>query len=237
MISHLRANPSKTHLTLMLALTFSTGIIDAVGYLGLDRVFTGNMTGNVVILGMGLIGGTGLPVLGPAIALAGFMAGAAAGGRALRGVADAWTDKHTALFGSVATVIVACAVPLVLIDEPSRLTAFCVTAGLGIAMGGQAATARHVAVKDVTTVVVTSTLTGLASDSVLGKGGGQPWRRRAGAVVLIGTGAMAGAVLLRVHIGWGLGLAAAVTIAVVILGHVTHPSRGPRLPYDGVVSQ
>ena len=37
-------------LPLMLALTFSTGIVDAVGYLGLDRVFTGNMTGNVVIL-------------------------------------------------------------------------------------------------------------------------------------------------------------------------------------------
>jgi uncharacterized membrane protein YoaK (UPF0700 family) len=30
----------------MLALTFSTGIGDAVGYLSLDRVFTGNMTGS-----------------------------------------------------------------------------------------------------------------------------------------------------------------------------------------------
>jgi hypothetical protein len=38
----------------MLALTFTTGIVDAVGYLGLDRVFTANMTGNVVILGMAL---------------------------------------------------------------------------------------------------------------------------------------------------------------------------------------
>ena len=40
----------------MVALTFVTGLLDAVGYLGLDRVFTGNMTGNVVILGMGLAG-------------------------------------------------------------------------------------------------------------------------------------------------------------------------------------
>jgi uncharacterized membrane protein YoaK (UPF0700 family) len=39
------------HLVLMMVLTFTTGIIDAVGYLGLDRVFTANMTGNVVILG------------------------------------------------------------------------------------------------------------------------------------------------------------------------------------------
>ena len=43
---------ARVHLVLMLALTFATGVIDAVGYLGLDRVFTGNMTGNVVILGM-----------------------------------------------------------------------------------------------------------------------------------------------------------------------------------------
>ena len=89
MLSRLRAHPAATHLGLMLALTFSTGVIDAVGYLGLDRVFTGNMTGNVVILGMALVGGTGLPVVGPAVALAAFMAGAAAGGRALRGIADA----------------------------------------------------------------------------------------------------------------------------------------------------
>ncbi len=236
MLSHLRANPATTHLTLMLALTFSTGIIDAVGYLGLDRVFTGNMTGNVVILGMALVGGTGLPILGPAVALAAFMAGAAAGGRALRGVADAWTGRHTALFASVAGVLIACAIPLVAMDEPPQAVALAVTAGLGLAMGCQAATARHVAVKDVTTVVVTSTLTGLASDSVLGQGTGQPWRRRAGAVVLIGAGAAAGAALLQVHIGLGLALAAGVTLAVVVVGHLAHPSRGAKVPYDGVIT-
>src|SRR5690606_36157903 len=58
----------RLHLVLMLALTFSTGIADAVGYLGLDRVFTGNMTGNVVILGMALAGADGLPVAGPLLA-------------------------------------------------------------------------------------------------------------------------------------------------------------------------
>ena len=52
--ARLRSLPaSRLHLLLMLALTFSTGIIvDAVGYLGLDRVFTGNMTGNVAVPGM-----------------------------------------------------------------------------------------------------------------------------------------------------------------------------------------
>ena len=41
---------SRLHLRLMLALAFSTGIIvDAAGYLGLDRVCPGNMTGNVAV--------------------------------------------------------------------------------------------------------------------------------------------------------------------------------------------
>ena len=74
----------RMHLWLMLVLTFTTGINDAVGYLGLDKVFTGNMTGNVVILGMALVGDTGLPVLGPALALVGFpgRSGDAGAGRA-----------------------------------------------------------------------------------------------------------------------------------------------------------
>lgn len=45
----------------MLVLTFSTGMVDAIGYLGFDKVFTGNMTGNVVILGMGLAGAEDTP--------------------------------------------------------------------------------------------------------------------------------------------------------------------------------
>ena len=37
----------------LLALTFTTGLVDAVSLLGLGRVFTANMTGNVVLLGFG----------------------------------------------------------------------------------------------------------------------------------------------------------------------------------------
>ena len=223
MLEALRRHPANTHLALMLALTFTTGIVDAVGYLGLDRVFTGNMTGNVVILGMALAGDTGLPVTGPLIALAAFMAGAAAGGRALRGAIPGWTRRHTALFASVGLAVLAAAIPTVFYDEPGRPLRFAVTALLGLAMGCQAATARHFAVKDVTTVVVTSTITGLASDSVLGKGGGQPWQRRAGAVALIGLGAVAGALMLKLDLGLALGVAAAIILAVAWLGHAARP--------------
>src|SRR5947199_10655240 len=64
----------------LLALTFTTGLVDAVSYLGLGRVFTANMTGNVVLLGFGIAGSGGLPVLAPIISLAAVLLGALVGG-------------------------------------------------------------------------------------------------------------------------------------------------------------
>jgi uncharacterized membrane protein YoaK (UPF0700 family) len=213
------------YLGLMLALTFSTGVIDAVGYLGLDKVFTGNMTGNVVILGMALAGGSGLPVLGPLLALAGFMAGAALGGRVLRSAGPGWTTRTTVLFSLVAALMLATAVLLFATEEDlSRAVGISITTVLGAAMGIQAAAARFIAVKDVTTVVVTSTITGLAADSVLGSGKGGGSARRASAVILILAGAFVGAALLKWHLGSGLLVAGAITVVVTILGatHARH---------------
>lgn len=202
----------------MLALTFSTGIVDAIGYLGLDRVFTGNMTGNVVILGMAIVGAEDLPVLGPVLALGGFMAGAALGGRALKNAPEGWSGRTTLLFGLVGVVIAGLAV-LVLFDEtPERPVALTVTTLLGAAMGLQAAVARFIAVKDVTTVVVTSTITGLAADSVLGSGRGAGSARRVAAVLLILAGAAVGAALLTVHLAAGLLASALITLMVCTLG-------------------
>ena len=215
------------HLGLMLALTFSTGVIDAVGYLGLDRVFSGNMTGNVVVLGMALAGGDNLPVLGPALALVGFMAGAAIGGRVLKGSDGGWDRRSTVMFGGVALVMLVLSVVLFVAgDDFSRTLRVCISTTLAIAMGAQAAAARVVAVKDIPTVVVTSTITGLAADSVLGSGKGGGSGRRASAVVLILAGAAAGAGLLQWHLGASLVLSAAITGVVAVLGaiHSTHHS-------------
>jgi uncharacterized membrane protein YoaK (UPF0700 family) len=62
-------------------LTLVTGLVDAACYLGLGRVFTANMTGNVVLLAFGAARAQGLPVLAPTVSLAVFLAGATAGGR------------------------------------------------------------------------------------------------------------------------------------------------------------
>ncbi|MFG2583430.1 YoaK family protein [Streptomyces malaysiensis] len=219
------------HLAAMLCLTFVTGIVDAVGYLGLDRVFTGNMTGNVVILGMGLIGADDLPVLGPSLALVGFLIGAAVAGRVLARSPGVWNTRMTALFAVVSVVLAALGVLLLARGgEPDGLVALVVSTTLGAVMGLQAATARFLGVKDVTTVVVTSTITGLAADSLLGSGAGAGSVRRLTAVLCIFLGAVAGAALLLIDLGIALIVAGVLALAPTLLGDRHHrlsrPDRG-----------
>ncbi|EST39056.1 hypothetical protein N566_04170 [Streptomycetaceae bacterium MP113-05] len=211
----------RSTLRLMLVLTFVTGIIDATGYLGLDRVFAGNMTGNVVILGLGLAGADHLPVLGPALALCGFLLGAALAGRALRHSArGAWTAMGTRVLAGCA-VLLSGAVVLLLFEEShtQRLAMAWVAFLLATAMGAQAATARHIAVQDVTTVVVTSTLTGLAADSRFAGGGSPLWLRRSGSVMALTAGAAAGAGMLLLHTAVGVAVSAVLTVVVATWGH------------------
>ncbi|MFL6061079.1 MAG: YoaK family protein [Marmoricola sp.] len=212
------------HLPLMLALTFSTGLIDAVGYLGLDRVFTGNMTGNVVVLGMALAHADGLPVAGPVVALSGFLAGAAIAGSALRGEAAGWSQRTSAIFACVAVALGTTSGYLLAVDHPPHAAALTVTGLLGTAMGAQAGTARHLAVKEVTTVVVTSTITALAAESWFGNRAGAQVPRRGSAVALILLGACTGALLLRWQLGAAVALAASITALVAVLGERSrHP--------------
>jgi uncharacterized membrane protein YoaK (UPF0700 family) len=95
-----------------------------------------------------------------------------------------------------------------------------VTAMLAVAMGIQAGTARHIAVTDVTTVVITSTLAAHAFDSRFGRSTGQTWFRRLAAVVLLALGALAGAALLLIAFWLGLALAALLLVVVAVLGTV-----------------
>src|SRR2546428_12747605 len=66
---------------LLVVLTITTGLIDAISVLGLGRVFTANMTGNIVFLGFALAGVPGFSPSRSLIGLAAFLAGAGVGGR------------------------------------------------------------------------------------------------------------------------------------------------------------
>jgi uncharacterized membrane protein YoaK (UPF0700 family) len=89
---------------------------------------------------------------------------------------------------------------------------------LAIAMGIQNATARRLAIPDLTTTVLTLTLTGIAADSRLAGGtGGHPARRLI-AVTAMFTGALVGALLVtRVDLVLPLAIAAALIAASALV--------------------
>ncbi|PZG77156.1 hypothetical protein C1I97_37070 [Streptomyces sp. NTH33] len=79
---------SRQTVAALLTLTVVTGLVDAVSYLSLGRVFVANMTGNVVFLGFAADPGSGLSAIASMIAIAGFVLGALAGGRVAHALAD-----------------------------------------------------------------------------------------------------------------------------------------------------
>jgi uncharacterized membrane protein YoaK (UPF0700 family) len=208
-------------------LTLVTGLVDAACYLGLGRVFTANMTGNVVLLAFGATGAQGLPVLAPSVSLAVFLVGATAGGRlASRMVGPVGAEVQApvrrrwvmiALLGELGLVVVAGVVALGLPVGGGGARRYVVIGLLAAGLGLQNATVRRLAVPDVTTTVLTLTLTGLAADSWLTGGHSPRAGRRVGAVGLMAAGALAGALLLRVDVALPL-LAAAVLVALAAVG-------------------
>lgn len=191
-------------------------MIDAVSYLGLHRVFTANMTGNVIFIGLGVAGISEIPLARSLYALAGFLLGALVTGRLSRGTHPQARvpGRCVITFAFVAAVLAGCAVTFAAVNEPGIVVLDALTAVLGTTMGAQAAAARRLAVTDLSTVVVTMTLTSLAADSRLGDGGHSRTAPRLAAAVAMLIGALAGALLLRVSLPGATALAAVVAATV-----------------------
>jgi uncharacterized membrane protein YoaK (UPF0700 family) len=204
-------------------LTLVTGLVDAACYLGLGRVFTANMTGNVVLLAFGATRAQGLPVLAPTVSLVVFLLAAAAGGRLASSLvgptgiqvpAPARRRWLTiALLTELLLVAVAALAAAGLPAGDGGARRYVVIGLLAGALGLQNATVRRLAVADMTTTVLTLTLTGLAADSRFGGGQSPRVGRRVATVGLMAAGALAGALLLRVDVALPV-LAAAVVIAL-----------------------
>src|SRR5216684_6759424 len=59
----------------LVVVTFVTGMVDAVTYLGLGHVFAANMTGNVIVLGFALVGTGEISATASLVSLGAFMIG------------------------------------------------------------------------------------------------------------------------------------------------------------------
>jgi uncharacterized membrane protein YoaK (UPF0700 family) len=200
----------------MLALTVVTGLVDAFAYLRLGHVFVANMTGNVVFLGFSIAGASGLSAVASLVAIVSFLAGGLIGGR---GALLLERGHHAFLRAAIAVKLVLVVAAAVLAGVAgSRIHGgdrYVLIVLLAIAMGIQNATARRLAVSDLTTTVLTLTLTGIAADSRLAGGQESKIGRRLLAVLAMVIGALIGALLLLKVANW-LPLAIAAALLAVV---------------------
>ncbi|MFC0038802.1 DUF1275 family protein [Actinomadura rayongensis] len=193
---------SRRVLGTLLGLTALTGFLDAVSYVGLGRIFTGNMTGNVIVLGLAAARTPGFSVPGSAVSLAAFTAGAALGGwLAARFAPDARRLMAALLAETALTTFAALTAALASVPR------YPVIALLALAMGCRNGALRAHLSPDLPTTVLTTTLTRLAADATSGRTFAR-WARRTAAVALMAAGALLGALALR-----GLGLAPSLALA------------------------
>jgi uncharacterized membrane protein YoaK (UPF0700 family) len=180
---------------MLLAVTAVTGVVDAVSILALGQVFVANMTGNLVFVGFAVAGAAGFSLTASLCGLGGFLVGAGAGGQQVARL-DVDRSRLFALAVSAELALLAVATLVVgLSAHPDRSDRNAAVAPLAVAMGMQNAVARHLAVPDLTTTVLTMTLTGVASDLRRGEHG-TALARRFLAVLAMFAGAVLGAGLV-----------------------------------------
>ena len=158
-----RGGPSAPRRRLVLLLAGAAGCLDAVGYLMLG-LFTANMTGNTILLGLSLGREAWADAAHNVAAIAAFVVGAGAGAAATRNVRRIahGLGLEAAVLAAALVVWAAFGAPRGRIGEPA---AYWLIALLSAAMGIQSATVRRVGEQRVATTYVTGTLTTLATDT------------------------------------------------------------------------
>jgi len=206
---------------ILLLLTFGTGLVDALSILGLGRVFVANMTGNVVFVGFALVGAPGFSLAGSLVALAAFLVGAWGGGLLVaRSARHRGRLLRNALLVQTVLFLVALVLWGVLAGTGAELAVLAVAA---LALGVQNSVVRRLAVPDMTTTVLTMTLTGIGAD--LRRGDVATAVRRLVAVAAMLAGAVVGAVVV-LHAGVGAALVAVTALTAVALLAAALAARG-----------
>jgi uncharacterized membrane protein YoaK (UPF0700 family) len=219
-----RQLPAARRGTIVLGLTLVAGCTDAISYLGLGRVFTANMTGNTVLLGLAVAQRDAGAAARSASALGGFVLGAVVVGLSREQRRLSVSGGLVAELGLLAALLAWWSATG---STPRGATQDGLIALAGTAMGVQSAAVARLAVPGVATTYITGTWTGISA-------GVADWLRRRArdpspgdrphrglqvlVVVVYLGGAIAGGFA---HDGWGpaaaaipLGVLAVVVAAV-----------------------
>ncbi|MEZ4869291.1 MAG: YoaK family protein [Caldilineaceae bacterium] len=217
---------------LLLLLAATAGAVDVISYVELGRVFTANMTGNTVLLGLALGRVEPQSIVHAGLALVGFLIGVALGVW-LVGEPNhdhEWTGWVTLTLTVEAILLVGVLVAWqrsrgVLDGKPLQLLLIVETAA---AMGLQTAAVRDLAIAGVVTTYVTGTLTSLFGRMVRRVSNRLATERQpAGASWLLGAiwlvyvvSATGTAALIRSLHGWVLGWPIALVVLVIAVAAI-----------------
>ena len=182
-------------------LTLSSGAVDAISFLGLGKVFTAFMTGNIAFLGMRVAGDAVAPRVGLLVAsMGGYAAGIYLATRIIR------RSQATTLVWSPGTTV---ALGISLLAHFGFALGWFATGGRpddtilplllcvwALAMGMQSAAVRRLDVAGVFTTAATATFIFLVADLANRPLTGDERRRMVGVLISLVIGATAGGLLL-----------------------------------------
>ena len=213
----------------LVALAFGAGSVDAISYLGLGKVFTANMTGNIVLLGVAVGGGSRATVVRSAISLVAFAAGVLAAtliaGRS--GDDRWWSGRAKVALGFQALAQAAVLAGwLASSAHPGSMVKAVLVGASALAMGLQAGTVRAVTTTGLSATYVTGTLAGLIAQLATGTGSRRDWARRSLVVAALLVGAGSAALLMVDARRAAAALPLAVTLLVLGATEYLFP-RGP----------
>jgi uncharacterized membrane protein YoaK (UPF0700 family) len=153
----------------ILLLTWVAGTVDAIGYVSLGHVFTANMTGNAVLLGLAIGQLQSAAAFRSLFALGGFVLGAATGA-ILAHRAGTDIDQRRAFVGPILVetlILVVFALTLHLPMIPRNQFTVQLLIGLSaVAMGIQSAAVRRLNLPGIATTVLTGTITAFVAGIV-----------------------------------------------------------------------
>lgn len=186
---------------LLIALAFGSGAVDAISFLGLGRVFTANMTGNIVLLGLAAGQAVGSEVVRSAVSLVAYSAGVVVASLLTRrpGRPRAWPAAVT-----MTLILEALAQGgllggwLAVSGHPGAVLKAVLVGVSALAMGLQSGAVMALRVRGISTTYITGMLTGLLGELATLRGDAADWIRRS----LVLAGLLLGAAcagLLLVH--------------------------------------
>jgi len=154
---------------MLLLLACVAGSIDVMSYYRLDHVFTANMTGNTILLGLSIGQGKLASSMHSLAALAGFFTGAFAGALIVENKKKGWSYYITLSVGIECFIIFILA--LIWFENNTSLPNSVLYISIllsAIAMGIQSATIRHLNIPGVVTTFITGTITSIGMSAVSG---------------------------------------------------------------------